>query len=1027
MSYSALIFGAEFFSVKNLLILIFSFMSHIKRWLPLFTTQFLGVLNDNILKNAIIFIGIFWLANDDQQLVIPIASALLVLPFVLFSPLAGKWAQTKSKQKIFEISKLIEIPIMGIAVVGFFIESIHVVMIAMLLMGIQSAIYSPSKYGLIRDIGGIEGVSFGIGTMELLTFVGVLIGQVLTGLISDLPYNNVLYVSGVMLTLAIFGWVTSKNISAVEPEPTKAIRETVNPIKYLYTSFKWSKSVKGLNYTIFGLGSFWLVASMLQMNIYIHAPQHYGMSNTQTSVVMALIAIGIGLGCWVAGLIAKNRVEIGMVPIGGIGLSICLTVFATFELSPTKFVALLFIAAFFSGFYKVPLNAWLQERVEGRKLGNILAYNNMVAFLFILIAAGIFGVVSTYFDTLTVFIFIAAISWLMTIITLFNIPAMMIRFIADSMAKVYFRYDVAGGNYIPKKTGGLLIANHQSLLDPFIIVAAVPRMVRFVMAREIYENPFIHWLVKRMNVIPVTSGIGKDRLDEFTRLCQEEINNGHIVCIFPEGQISRIGHLLEFRRGVEHIAEGIDSPIIPVNLAGIEGTPFSFDIGSSKPIINLRSFRKSISVNIGKPIHHEQSAFHLRQRVQELTAETFERRIKHHHTLGHFLSRVINKNNTTAILDTENISLTYSSLFEKVTGLSNYIAAHFGELEIVGIYSHDNYNALLLNISLAKAGITVINIDPLLDEKIKRKMFKKCDILIGEEGPEESLTQDINFFEMKDIINGSVVFEKQKINGKNDNNSSQKNDLATIVYELDERGEWKEIKLTHQNILASVKGLMKIFDVQKEKRVLSTIPLHTSYGYSLNLWLPLLTGMTLVHANLSGNTEELASIIIANKVNILFATNQMIHELYGSGNPEIWSTIDTIITGQDIVDSEIQHTLQKNYNVSIHESIGFTSYGAVIAVSSPNYRLNDIKGKPISQLGSKTNSYGRPIPGIAVKVVDPENLEVELGPGEFGTMLLKGASLGNAYNGNDDLELSWQNSGFKGAIDQDGFVLLENN
>lgn len=136
-------------------------MAKITKWIPLFTTQFLGVLNDNILKNAIIFISIFWLAKDDQALVIPIASALLVLPFVLFSPLAGKWSQTKSKQKIFEISKLLEIPIMGIAMVGFFMESIHIVMLAMLLMGIQSAIYSPSKYGLIRDIGGVEGVSLG--------------------------------------------------------------------------------------------------------------------------------------------------------------------------------------------------------------------------------------------------------------------------------------------------------------------------------------------------------------------------------------------------------------------------------------------------------------------------------------------------------------------------------------------------------------------------------------------------------------------------------------------------------------------------------------------------------------------------------------------------------------------------------------------------------------------------------------------------------------------------------------------------
>lgn len=1002
-------------------------MAKITKWIPLFTTQFLGVLNDNILKNAIIFISIFWLAKDDQALVIPIASALLVLPFVLFSPLAGKWSQTKSKQKIFEISKLLEIPIMGIAMVGFFMESIHIVMLAMLLMGIQSAIYSPSKYGLIRDIGGVEGVSFGIGTMELLTFVGVLIGQVLTGLISDLPKNSVVIVSVVMVVLAIVGWFSSKSIVAEEPEPTKKIKDTINPFKYLYTTYKWSKSVKGLNYTIFGLGSFWLVASMLQMNIYIHAPQFYDMSNTETSVVMAMIAIGIGLGCWVAGIIAKNRVEIGMVPIGGLALSICLTIFATTELSSSSFIILLFIAAFFSGFYKVPLNAWLQQRVEGRKLGNILAYNNMVAFLFILIAAAIFGLVSTYFDTFAVFIFIAAISWIMTLITLFNIPAMMVRFIADSIAKIYFRYDISGASNIPQKSGGLLIANHQSLLDSFIIVAAIPRMVRFVMAREIYENPFIHWLVKRMNVIPVTANMGKGRLEEFTRLCQEQINSGHLVCIFPEGQISRIGHLLEFKKGVEHIAEGIAAPIIPIHLAGIEGTPFSFDTGSSKPNYNLRAFRKTISINIGKPIHNEQSSFHLRQRVQELTAETFERRIKAHHTLGYFLSKVSVSNDSKAILDSDGTAYSYADLLETAIKTRDYLSANFGETENVGIYSQPGKDVLLLNISLAMAGITSINIDPSLEDKNKQIIFRKCDVLLGEIDSKIVLPKGIKCHGIKEIMAQSNVIEKPIVKGNKLSKAAQKNELATIVYEKDEYGKWIEIKLTHQNVLALVKGLMKIFDVQKEKRVLSTLPLHTCYGYNLNLWLPLLTGMTIVNARITNSVEDLSNEIKTQKVNILFATNHLIHQLFESNNGEVWKTMDTIITGQDTVDPMVQQILQDDYKVSIHESIGFTAFGAVIAINSPNYKLKDIKGKPIAQLGSKSNSYGRPIPGVAIKIADPNNMDVELGANEEGMIMLKGASFAAASRLNGIEQITWQNSGFKGAIDQDGFVKLDNN
>ena len=184
----------------------------------------------------------------------------------------------------------------------------------------------------------------------------------------------------------------------------------------------------------------------------------------------------------------------------------------------------------------------------------------------------------------------------------------------------------------------------------------------------------------------------------------------------------------------------------------------------------------------------------------------------------------------------------------------------------------------------------------------------------------------------------------------------------------------------------------------------------------------------MIHSKNSNSVNELADTIISQKVNILFATNQMIHQIYESGNKEVWLTLDTIITGQDTVAQEIQHILHEEFGISIHESIGFTQYGSVVAVSSPNYKLNDIKGKAISQLGSKSNRYGRPIPGIAIKIVDPTNLNIELGANEKGIMMLKGASLScftDRIIQDQQDQLIWLNSGFEAAIDQDGFIILD--
>ena len=201
--------------------------------------------------------------------------------------------------------------------------------------------------------------------MEMLSFIGVLVGQLIAGYISDLETNSEAIASGILMVLAVAGWLASKTIKVEEQEPSK-VDDSVNFVVFLYRSFKWAKGLPGLNYTVFGLACFWLAAALIQMNVLVHAPETYNLSNTQTAIIMSLIAVGIGFGCWVAGMLAKDRVEVGMAPLGGLGLSICMTIFALFEMGLTAFIVILSIAAFFSGFFKVPLGAWIQERV-GRK------------------------------------------------------------------------------------------------------------------------------------------------------------------------------------------------------------------------------------------------------------------------------------------------------------------------------------------------------------------------------------------------------------------------------------------------------------------------------------------------------------------------------------------------------------------------------------------------------------------------------------------------------------------------------------
>ena len=623
-----------------------------KKWLNLFLTQFLGVLNDNLLKSLICFVSVLWMAEENRSDVISLASALMVLPFILFSPLAGKLARTHSKQKVVEKAKLLEIPIMIIAVVGFYFQLIWVVMLALFLMGLQSAIYSPSKYGLIRDIGGQKGLSYGAGTMDMLAFIGVLLGTILAGLISD--FSHEVMISTIMVGLigiAISGWLSSKHIRVMEEVADVEGNNTVNPLKFLFQSFKWSQSTKGLNVTVLGLATFWLVGSMLQMNLIVHCPEVLGLSNTETSVVIAFVAIGIGIGCWIAGIISRNRVELGLAPIGGIGLSICMTLL-TIDGIPTKvFIALLMLGAFFSGLFKVPLTSWIQERVEGRKLGDILAYNNLLVFTFILLSAIIFGWVEKHLGSSQVFVVIAACAWCMTLVTLLKIPAMLARFVFYLLARTIYRIRVSGKDLIPGKTGALVVANHLSLLDGLIVTASIPRMVRFVIHRKIYEHKLFNWWCKRLNMIPIEGNSNPETLRKFNERCINEINSGHIVCIFGEGQIGRTGQINTFKKGIEHIAKGIKAPVYSLYMGNVVGSPFSYKIGTNSTYgIRPSHLKKRINILIGEELPKPLEAFKVRQRIVEHSADVFKERLDGKSLKQHLLDALNTNSNATQIV-----------------------------------------------------------------------------------------------------------------------------------------------------------------------------------------------------------------------------------------------------------------------------------------------------------------------------------------------------------------------------------------
>ena len=372
-------------------------------WWPLFITNFLSVFNDNLIKWLVIFVGIHWVSKGNASTVISVASSMLVIPFILFSPYAGKLSKIYKKRNIMIWGKLAEIPIMLVAISGFYFHNLYIVMTAVLLMGLQSALFSPAKYGLIRDIRGADGISFGTGMMEMLTFVGVLLGTVLAGVLSD---NYAMeWVAPILLTVSVIGWIAAKLIKANESPVMETKQHTLNFVSFISKQYRLSKNFPGVNYAIFALSMFWLIGSMIQMNISMHSPNVLHESDTITGLIMSVAAIGIATGAILTGYLSGKHVRLGYVVIGSIGLGLSMLAIVFTNPETNMFMVMIFFTTFFAGFYKVPLNAIIQEKVKGRMLGDVLGYLNIMVFIFILLSAGLFELFNRLTDNNSLVIF----------------------------------------------------------------------------------------------------------------------------------------------------------------------------------------------------------------------------------------------------------------------------------------------------------------------------------------------------------------------------------------------------------------------------------------------------------------------------------------------------------------------------------------------------------------------------------------------------------------------------------------------
>jgi len=597
------------------------------RFRPFFLTQFFGAFNDNVFKNALFILIAFqssYSGSTDSTNIINLAAILFILPYLLFSAIAGQIADRYEKSSLIRRIKLAEICIMLVAAFGFYFQNIPILLLALFLMGSQSSLFGPIKYSIIPQHLKKNELVGGNALVETATFSAILLGTMLGGILIGMSSGASLLIPCAILSLAVLGYLSCIKIPlAPAADPTlkfkwNAFSETISNIKSLRENRTVFNSVLGVSW-------FWFLGSTYITQLPNFTRLSLGANEQVVTLFLALFCIGIGIGSLTCERLSNRTIELGLVPIGSIGLTIfgadlffATTTHTTAELIGFKEFLVnrdnwrltinIFLLGFFGGIYIVPLYALIQARSNPKRRSRIIAGNNILNALFI-IAAAIYAIALTKLGlTIPQMFLIAAILNVLVAIYIYTlIPEFFMRFVVWILVHLVYRVKKVGLNNVPEEGAAIVICNHISLMDALIIGGCVQRPIRFVMYHKIFNIPFLRFIFKTANAIPIAPKKENPELLEqaYTKIA-DELKMGNVVGLFPEGKLTLDGKLGEFKTGIERILKETPSPVIPLALEGMWGSFFSNKHGKPLSGVPRRIFAK-IKLTAGKAISAEQA------------------------------------------------------------------------------------------------------------------------------------------------------------------------------------------------------------------------------------------------------------------------------------------------------------------------------------------------------------------------------------------------------------------------------------
>lgn len=1026
-------------------------MQKSKSILGLLVTQFFGAFNDNAWK-IILFTLATRLISDavgETQLAATQALLVFLLPMCLFSLPAIAFADRISKRKLILAVKAAEIALMGAAAISLWWAPHHLFVpyILLGLMGAQSALFTPGKYGILPELLPKHQLPHGNALLEMWTMLAIIGG---TGFGPALlapdgagarPWLTWI-APAILAVLASISFGFALRIPRVEP----ASREQHSLITSLKRAWGAIRSDKMLWTAFWGMAVYWMVISLLGQNVLVYAKSivaELERGEIWQGLPPAAFGVGIALGALLGGRLSGGQIELGLIPFGAMCFSATALTLGIVEPAMVGTLIILIPMGMACGMLVVPLNAIIQWRAPADQRGSIISLSNFFDIGCMIIGSLIaVGMAMLGWKMRTMLVMSALLVVGGTVAAVRILPEALLRIVMILLTRIFYKLRVKGARFIPNEGPALLAANHMSLVDGLLILASIKRPVRFIMSSLYYNKWWMRPLAKAMQAIPVSATDNPKSLIRAFQEAGEALDRGEVVCIFPEGQITRTGNMQPFHRGIERIARGRDVPIIPVHLDRVWESMFSFKGG--RPLKYMpQGLPLPIVVSIGEPLPVGSSVAQLRQAVKELECDAWVERKEDLKPIHHaFIRQVRRKPWALALADERTPKMSRGKLLSSAIALARALRKDWDGQSHVGILLPSSIASVIANVAATLSSRSTVNLNFTAGVDGMASAIRQADI--------QTVLTSRAFLEKGNVTipNGPKVLYIEDIIERIDDKAKlwaltlaifapipsieracgtevrpDMDSLATVIFTSGSTGDPKGVMLSHFNIASNVQGVAQVMPRRKRHdKILGILPHFHSFG-TMTMWLGLNQGLPLImHANpLEGTT--IGKLIEEYGITIMLTTPTFLNIYLHRVAPGQFGSLRMVLTGAERLSPKLAARFKERFGIRPIEGYGATECSPVIATSTLDFR-----SRGSYQIGAVPGSVGQSLPGIVTRIVDPESYQT-LEPGKEGMLIVRGPNIMKGYLGQPELSAKamyngWYITGDIATRDENGFIRI---